>query len=51
MKNVLLAVLGLLAASCGGDDAGGDSCEGVADEFIVLVECTVCKNNDAIIGA
>ncbi len=35
---VLLAALGLLAASCGGDDAGGDSCEGVADEFIVIMQ-------------
>jgi hypothetical protein len=35
---VLLAVLGLLAASCGGDDAGGDSCEGVADELIEIMQ-------------
>lgn len=35
---VVLAVLGLLAASCGGDDAGGDSCEGVADELIEIMQ-------------
>ncbi|MEA2001157.1 MAG: hypothetical protein U9N84_04645 [Actinomycetota bacterium] len=34
---VLFAVLGLLAASCGGD-SGADSCEGVADEFIVIMQ-------------
>lgn len=34
-----MAGLGLLAASCGGgSDAGADSCEGVADEFIVIMQ-------------
>ena len=36
----LLLVLSLVAAACGDDDAGGslDTCEGVADATIVLVQ-------------
>ncbi|MCP4309078.1 MAG: hypothetical protein GY788_30240 [bacterium] len=34
---VLIAVLGLVAASCGGDSGGG-SCEAVADEVIEIFQ-------------
>ncbi len=34
---ILMAALGLVAAACGGD-SGGDSCEGVADEAIQVIQ-------------
>lgn len=36
---ILLAVLGLVAASCGGGgDAAADTCEGIADQAIDLIQ-------------
>jgi hypothetical protein len=36
---ILLAVLGLVAAACGGDsDGGANSCEGVADDAIQVIQ-------------
>lgn len=34
---ILIAALGLVAAACGGDDAGG-SCESVADDAIQVIQ-------------
>ena len=43
---VLLAVLGLVAGACGGD-SGGDSCEGVADEAVALIQGVLDEIGDA----
>ena len=34
----LMAALGLVAAACGGDSGGADSCEGVADDAIQVIQ-------------
>ena len=34
---ILMAALGLVVAACGGD-SGGDSCEGVADDAIQVIQ-------------
>lgn len=33
-----IAALGLIAAGCGGDSDGADSCEGVADDAIQVIQ-------------
>jgi hypothetical protein len=35
---ILLAALGLVATACGGDSGGANSCEGVADDAIKVIQ-------------